>query len=86
MDEHKCEAGYVVDTHPTAKVPSVDCIFLFDVLLHQVNPNWDTVLRRCAEKTDCFVIYNQQWIGSPITTRLLELGHDEYFASTPHDP
>ncbi len=112
MDEHKCVAGYLVDTHPTekvldyveqtpglnfiqgnfgeietiAQVPQVDCIFLFDVLLHQVNPNWDTVLRRYAEKTDCFVIYNQQWLGSPVTTRLLELGHDDYFANTPHDP
>lgn len=69
-----------------AALPRLDCIFLFDVLLHQVTPHWDEVLRRYAEKTDCFVIFNQQWIGSATTTRLLDLGPDAYFANTPHDP
>ena len=101
VDTHPTETvlGYVEQTpglrfikgnfgepETVAQVPRVDCIFLFDVLLHQVNPNWDVVLRRYAEKTDCFVIYNQQWVGSANTTRLLELGEEAYFASTPHDP
>jgi len=68
-----------------AQVPEVDVVFLFDVLLHQVTPHWDEVLRRYAEKTDCFCIFNQQWTGLT-TTRLLDLGHDAYFANTPHDP
>src|SRR5689334_9625995 len=29
----------------TASQIKVDCIFLFDVLLHQIQPNWDYVLR-----------------------------------------
>ncbi len=69
-----------------ALVPKVDVVFLFDVLLHQVSPHWDEVLKRYAEKTDCFCIFNQQWVGSVTTTRLLDLGEEAYFANTPHDP
>ena len=66
-------------------VGDVDAVLLFDVLLHQVAPNWDRVLETYADHTPCFLIYNQQWTGSPHTVRLLELGEDEYFANVPHD-
>jgi len=78
--------GNFGDPEVIAELPQLDCIFLFDALLHQVTPHWDEVLRRYAEKTDCFVIFNQQWTGSVTTTRLLDLGHDGYFTNTPHDP
>lgn len=66
-------------------VGQVDALFLFDVLLHQVSPNWDEVLEMYSRQTCCLVIFNQQWIGSDSTIRLLELGEDEYFQTVPHD-
>jgi hypothetical protein len=66
------------------EVGSVDAVFLFDVLLHQVRPNWDQVLTMYARQARCFVIYNQQWIGSDATVRLFDLGEDEYFHNVPH--
>ncbi|MDY0094507.1 MAG: hypothetical protein RBT80_17575, partial [Candidatus Vecturithrix sp.] len=33
----------------------VDAIFLFDILLHQVKPNWDEILEMYAPLTTCFV-------------------------------
>jgi hypothetical protein len=66
------------------KVGDVDAIFLFDVLLHQVAPDWDRILEMYARRTKCFIIYNQQWIGSEQTVRLLELGEEEYFRNVPH--
>jgi hypothetical protein len=78
--------GNFGDPAVIAQVPSVDCIFLFDVLLHQVYPHWNDVLAAYAAKTQLFVVYNQQWTGSPITVRLLDLGRDAYFANTPHEP
>jgi hypothetical protein len=63
----------------------VDAIFLFDVLLHQVDPNWDHILEMYARQSRCLVIYNQQWIGSNSTVRLLELGETEYFNNVPHN-
>jgi hypothetical protein len=63
---------------------SVDAIFLFDVLLHQVDPGWDHILEMYSGRTNYFLIYNQQWIGSDSSVRLLDMGKDEYFRNVPH--
>ncbi len=76
--------GQIGDPTIIERVGSVDAILLFDVLLHQVAPDWDEILEAYAPHTSCFVIYNPQWVGDE-TVRLIDLGHDEYFASIPHD-
>ena len=68
------------------KVGDKDVIFLFDVLLHQVSPDWHSILEMYAGQTRCFLIYNQQWVGSEQTVRLLELGEEEYFKNVPLGP
>ena len=67
-----------------AVIGPVDLVILFDVLLHQVAPDWDDILARYAPLTRAFAIYNQQWVGSAETVRLLDLGHEAYFANVPH--
>jgi hypothetical protein len=62
----------------------VDAIFLFDVLLHQVRPDWNQILEQYSTCTKYFVVYNEQWIGSENTVRLLDFGPDEYFRNVPH--
>jgi hypothetical protein len=64
------------------RVAGVDAVFLFDVLLHQVRPNWNEVLELYSD-TRVLVIYNQQWIG-PETVRLFDLGEEEFFQNVPH--
>ena len=64
----------------------VDAVILFDVLLHQVAPDWDRVLQIYAPYTKSFIIYNQQYIASPISVRLLDLGKEEYFKNVSHNP
>ena len=66
------------------KIGAVDAVFLFDVLLHQVSPDWDEILEMYARASEIFVIFNQQWTG-PKTVRLLDLGEEKYFRSVPHD-
>ena len=68
------------------QVGRVDAIFLFDVLLHQVAPDWDTILEMYAKNVRVFGIYNQQWTGADTTVRLLDLGEKEYFRNVPVDP
>jgi hypothetical protein len=63
----------------------VDAILLFDVLLHQVDPNWDEILRMYSKATSRFLIFNQQLIDGDRTIRLLERGLDEYFRLVPFD-
>jgi len=67
------------------EVGRVDAVLLFNVLLHQVSPDWDTILEMYAKNVRAFVIYNQQWTGSKNTVRLLDLGEKEYFRNVPHD-
>lgn len=68
-----------------SKISNVDVILLFDVLLHQVNPDWDEVLAKYAPKTNYFVTYNPQFDAEK-TVRLLDLGKEEYFKQIPHKP
>lgn len=61
------------------QIEPVDAIFMFDILLHQVGPNWDRVLELYTEKADHFIIYNQQWVGGDNTVRLFDLGEEGYY-------
>lgn len=76
--------GNFEDQEIADKVGNVDALFLFDVLLHQVSPDWDTILDMYAKNVRCLLIYNQQWIGSTTTVRLLDLGEKHYFRNVPH--
>ena len=78
--------GNFGDPDTAAAVGEVDAIFLFDVLLHQVAPDWDEVLALYAPRTRLFLIYNQQFTALPHTVRLLDLGREEYFRHVPHSP
>jgi hypothetical protein len=62
---------------------SVDVVFLFDVLLHQVKPDWHDILAMYAPVTRGFIIYNQQWVSGDKTVRLLDLGEERYFQAIP---
>jgi len=73
------------NTETPSKIGKVDAVILFDVLLHQVAPDWDRVLQMYSLYTDFFIIVNPQFIGSPLTVRLLDLGYENYFANVPHD-
>ncbi|UTI62691.1 hypothetical protein NBH00_15130 [Paraconexibacter antarcticus] len=42
-------------------VGEVGVVLLFDVLLHQVDPNWDEILRRYATHARAFAIVNPMW-------------------------
>jgi hypothetical protein len=75
--------GNFGDSQIAEQVRQVDAIFLFDVLLHQVSPNWDKILDLYAPQTKCLVILNQQWIGGGSTVRLLDLGEESYFENVP---
>lgn len=66
------------------QIGKVDGVFLFDTLLHQVKPDWDEILRMYAGVVRIFLIFNQQYINFDATTRLLDLGRDEYFRNVPH--
>lgn len=69
--------GKFGDSKTLKQVSKIDLILFFDVLLHQVNPNWDDIIKLCSEKTKSFCVYNQQWLGKE-TVRFPEMSEDDY--------
>ena len=59
------------------RIGSVDAVLLFDVLLHQVRPDWDQILAMYAPATRSFVLAGPWWNG-PETVRLVDLGRERY--------
>ena len=60
----------------------VDVAFFFDVLLHQVNPNWDELLELYTPHARRIAIVQPQWNGTE-SVRLLDLGEAGYLESIP---
>jgi hypothetical protein len=60
----------------------LEVAMFFDVLLHQVDPDWDEVLGLYAPRCRRIAIVQPQWNGRE-TVRLLDLGESEYMASIP---
>jgi hypothetical protein len=75
--------GNFGDPAIAARVGAVDIVLLFDVLLHQVRPDWDEILDLYADRTRCFVIVQPTYAGDGPTVRLLDLGPERYLATVP---
>ena len=83
-DNLKLIQGNFGEKSVAEQIGEVDAIFLFDVLLHQVKPDWNEILEMYSKRTKYFLVYNQQWTGSENTVRLIDLGRDEYLRNTPY--
>lgn len=82
----KIVQGNFGDSSIPSRIGAVDGVFMFDTLLHQVRPNWDDILRMYAGIARILLIFNQQFTNLRTTTRLLDLGRDEYFRNVPTGP
>lgn len=69
-------------TEVAERIGEVDVILMFDVLLHQVDPDWDAILALYGTRTSCIVLSGPWWRGSE-TVRLLDLGREEYLRTVP---
>lgn len=67
------------------RIGNVDAVVFFDILPHQVAPDWDMLLSLYAGHTKVFIIVEPFYIGGPITVRLLDLGKEMYFKNVPHN-
>jgi hypothetical protein len=75
--------GNFGDPSVLERVGVVDAVLLFDVLLHQAEPDWRQILKLYATKCRMMLIYNQQWIGSRESIRLNELSKEDWLHQTP---
>ena len=75
--------GNFGDPALATSIGPVDAVVMFDVLLHQVAPDWDEVLALYASRTDCLVLAGPWYQAAQSSVRLLDLGEAEYLASVP---
>jgi hypothetical protein len=79
-------SGGLAAEDTVAKVGAVDAAIMYDVLLHQVDPDWTTMLERWSRQVDTLIIHNQNWLG-PETVRFPDFGAEEYIERVFHsDP
>ncbi|HEX4106512.1 MAG TPA: hypothetical protein VHX88_00170 [Solirubrobacteraceae bacterium] len=65
------------------QVGEIGAVLLFDVLLHQVDPDWSEILERYARRARAVAIVQPQYLAAEQTTRLIELGRERYLAQVP---
>ena len=64
-------------------VGEIDCLIMYDVLLHQVDPDWDQFILDYLPYTTMCIIYNQNWTRSEHTIRFVDKGL-EWFKANVH--
>jgi hypothetical protein len=64
------------------RIGKVDGAIMYDILLHQVGPDWDQFLRRWSD-VDTLIICNQNWLG-PQTVRFADWDVEEYLRRVLH--
>jgi hypothetical protein len=66
------------------QVGKVDAVILFDVLLHQVSPDWNEILSMYAANTQTFIL-SGPWHNGTSTIRLTDLTREKYMGMVPAD-
>lgn len=77
--------GNFGDAAMPERVGDVDAVILFDVLLHQVSPDWDEVLAMYAPRVKYLIVSNPQLTAGGSTVRLTDLGRERYEQLVPAD-
>ena len=69
-------SGMLGDVNLIEKIPQLDALIMFDILLHQVKPDWDEFLRLWAQKARVLIIFNQMWAKDDRTIRFIDRGRE----------
>jgi hypothetical protein len=77
--------GNFSDPSVRERIGRVEAVLMFDILLHQVNPDWDELLDLYARHADTIVIAGPHYLGDK-TVRLIDLGRTEYLSKVPQLP
>jgi len=77
--------GLLGERQIAGRLGRLDTVLLFDVLLHQADPDWREILELYASRSRRMLIFNPQFVAGQRSVRLLDLGLDTYFDLVPHD-
>ena len=66
------------------KIGKVDATIMFDILLHQANPDWNIFLKKYLSISRIIIIYNQFIENASNSIRYIENGLNWYLENVPH--
>ena len=64
FNDLKLTPAMLGSTKAREAVGKVDTLIMFDILLHQVAPDWDQFIGEWLPYTDTVIVYNQNWFKS----------------------
>lgn len=73
--------GMIGDRDVLQTVGAVDAAIMFDILLHQVAPDWNELLAQWGAQTRVLIIYNQMWKQNGSSVRFIERGKEWYLSN-----
>jgi hypothetical protein len=76
--------GALGDPDIVKTVGKIGAVIMYDILLHQVNPNWDAFIRLWSSIADYLIIYNQNWTQDEKVIRFIDRDVDWYVKNVPH--
>lgn len=74
------------DPDVVGRVAPTDAVLLYDVLLHQVAPDWDEVFRMWAADARGVAVVQPFWHDADDVVRLVELGEERFLDTVPDEP
>jgi hypothetical protein len=77
-------SGALGDPEIAKKIGKVDAIIMYDIILHQVGPDWDKFLKMWGGSAKHLIIYNQNWGDGEDAIRFVDKGVDWYLKNVPH--
>ena len=77
-------SGQPGDADIARKVGPVDAIIMFDIILHQVAPDWDAFLEMWGSQCKYLIIYNQNWAKDDKVVRFADFDVDWFIKNVSH--
>jgi hypothetical protein len=78
-------SGQLGDKNIADRIGSVDAIIMYDILLHQVAPDWDEFLEIWGKTSRHLIIYNQNWTKDNRVIRFVDEDVEWYLKNVPHN-
>jgi hypothetical protein len=80
----KLISGALGDSQIAKEIGKVDAIIMYDIILHQVKPDWDEFLEMWGRRAKHLIIYNQNWTLDDEPVRFIDRGLDWYAKNVPN--
>lgn len=66
--------GLLSDPTLAEQIGAVDALLMYDILLHQVNPDWNRFIEMWSTRARVIIVFNPMWELDEVTVRFIDRG------------